>query len=262
VKAEHLVALEAALAELGELYTAARNFVALKDVADAQLLPELADLSARLRALHRGRGIGQREIDDVSRQILDLRSSWQGKLEEVRTSALFNDACRAFERDDQEKLAPLVPLIFAGLERVEAPPRARFAVSAEVRRRGPGTSPFLTAEACAAKLEKIVEEGVTPSVHAPEWWLSALPSIHFVGNSADLDTPFAVALSGNEIAAAVFAGDTEIGYRLFTPRQRGAFVVEIAGEVDDEWWQAFEQPFEEFRSELKRQLKAKGINVE
>jgi hypothetical protein len=259
VEAEHLVALEAALAELGALYTAARNFVALEDRADHELLPQLTRLSARLRTLHRSGGIGQVEIDEVSREILELRSSWQSKLEEIRASDLFSDACRAFERDDQKTLARVVPRIFAGLVRTAAPPRARFGVSAEIRRRGPGTSPFLTAEACAAKLEKIVLEGVAPAVHATEWWLTALPSIHFVADSADLDTPFAVRLPGNQITATVFASDTEIGYRVFTPRQHGIFVVEIANQIDDEWWQAFEQPFEQFRAELQRHLAAKGI---
>jgi len=259
VQAEHLVALEAALAELGGLYTAARSFVALEGRAENELLPRLTSLSARLRALYRSGGIGPQAIDNVSREIIDVRTAWQAALEGIRESEPFNDARHAFEHDDQGTLAQLVPKIFAGLKRTAAPRQARFGVSAEIRRRGPGLSPFLTAEACADKLAQTAREGVAPAVHATEWWLSALPSIAFVAESADLDTPFAVALPGSEITAAVFETDVEVGYRIFTPRQQGNFVVEIAGSVDDEWWQAFEQPFEEFRAELQKRLAAKGI---
>jgi hypothetical protein len=259
VEAEHLVALEAALAELGALYTAARGFVVLEERAENELLPRLTSLSARLRALHRGGGIGPREIDDASREILDVRATWQAALEEIRESALFKDACRAFEHDHQDTLGQLIPKIFAGVKQTAAPDRARFGVSAEIRRRGPGLSPFLTAEACAEKLVKTVREGVVPMVHATDWWLTALPSIAFVAEAADLDTPFAVSLPGSAITAAVFESDVEVGYRIFMPRQRGDFVVEIAGAVDDEWWQAFEQPFEEFRAELQKLLAARGI---
>lgn len=259
MEAEHLVALEAALAELGGLYTAARNFVALETRADDELLPQLTALSARLRALHRGGAIGPPQIDEVSREILSLRGSWQAAFDEIRQSALFTDTCRAFERDDQDALATLIPSLFAGFERTAPPPRARFGISAAVRRRKAGTSPFLGASDCAEKLAATVRDGIVPRADGEAWWDTALPSIPCVAAPGDLETPFAVALPGDEITAAVFAGDTEIGYRIFTPRLRGDFVVEIAAAVDDEWWQAFELPFEEFRAELREQLEARGI---
>jgi hypothetical protein len=38
-----------------------------------------------------------------------------------------------------------------------------------------------------------------------------------------------------------------------------SFAVEIAAAVDDEWWQAFEQPYEEFRRQLQALLTEKAI---
>lgn len=257
--AERLVALEAALAELGGLYTTARNFTALEPKADKALLPRLTSLSSRLRALHRAREMGQGDIDDASREIIELRTSWQTAIEDIHRSALFQEACRAFEKDDQEALARLVPQIFAGVEVTTAPADAVFGVSAAVRRRGPGTSPFLSPEACAEKIERTVIDGVVPRAETDDWWVTELPSIHLATSLADLDTPFAVRLSGSDITAAVFASEAEFGYRLFTPRLSGAFVVEIAASVDDEWWQAFEQPFEDFRDALVKELASRGI---
>ena len=101
MEAERLVALEAALAELGGLYTAARNFAALERRADDELLPRLTRFAAHLRAIHRSGGFGERDIDEASKGILELRAQWQSALEDVHQSALFNDARGAFERDDQ-----------------------------------------------------------------------------------------------------------------------------------------------------------------
>lgn len=259
VDAERLVALEAALAELGGLYTAARNFTALEAKADKDLLPRLTRLSARLRALHRGSGISEEDIDAASRDVIELRAGWLAALDTIRASALFRDARRAFDADDQEALARLIPQIFAGFERKPAPAVARFGVSAAVRRRGPGTSPFLSPEACAEKIADTVAEGVAPHVTADDWWLIELPSLHLADSLPDLDTPFAVSLPASEITAVVFATDVEVGYRIFTPRLEGTFAVEIASTVDDEWWQAFEQPYEDFRAQLETELASRGI---
>jgi hypothetical protein len=259
VDAERNVALEAAFAELGGLYTAARNFAALGDAAEDELLPRLTALSARLRALHRGSGITQEDIDAASSEIIDLRRKWQTALREVRQSEVYVRACRAFQADDQAALADLIPHLFAGVTRAKPPASAYFGVSTEVRRRGPGTSPFLSAAACAEKIESILRDGLVPRAESNDWWATDLPSLQFVAAFADLDMPFAVSLPGERLGAAVFDSDVEFGYRLFTPRLRGPFAVEIAAAVDDEWWQAFEQPYEDFREQLRTELSGRGI---
>ena len=153
--AEHLIALEAAFAELGGLYTAARNFTKLVDRAEADLLPRLTALSARLRGLHRTGGMAQPDIDAASRDIIELRATWQSALEEIRQSQEYAGARDAFQNDDQAALAGLIPRVFAGMTPVEPTARVYFGVSTEVRRRGPGSSPFLSAAACAEKIEAI-----------------------------------------------------------------------------------------------------------
>jgi len=203
--------------------------------------------------------MGQSDIDDASREIIELRTGWQTALDEIRQSSHFADARRAFEADDQEALASLVLNIFAGHQRVPVPATAHFGVSVAVRRRGPGSSPFLTPEACAEKIERSVRQGLVPAVEAHDWWLADLPPIHLATSLADLDSPFAVRLPGSEITAAVFASDAEFGYRIFTPRLCGDFVVEIATAVDDEWWQALEEPFEEFRTRVQARLASDGV---
>jgi len=123
VDAEHLIALEAAFAELGGLYTAARNFTKLVDRAEADLLPRLTALSARLRGLHRTGGMAQPDIDAASRDIIELRATWQSALEEIRQSQEYAGARDAFQNDDQAALAGLIPRVFAGMTPVE--PTAR-----------------------------------------------------------------------------------------------------------------------------------------
>jgi hypothetical protein len=203
--------------------------------------------------------MSQADIDDASREILELRSTWQHALQEVRESLAYQGARTAYGRDDQTTLARLIPQIFAGLRVVEPPPQLYFGISAAVRRRGPGTSPFLSAADCAEKLAGAVREGLTPQSHGGDWWDDDLPSLSCVDEAAGLDTPFAVRLAGDGLRAALFGNDNDLGYRIYTPHLNGDFAVEIAPEAGDEWWQAFERPYSEYRDELRAQLAERGV---
>lgn len=258
--AERLIALEAALAELGGLYTAARNFTALAEAAEIELLPQLSTLSAHLRALNRSNRMAQSDIDVASRQILDLRASWQKHLDSVRSSSTYREAVEGLQRDDQPALAVLIPKVFALVRAIEPPPRLYFGVSAAVRRRGPGTSPFLSPEACADKIETTMRDGLVPVMHGGEFWDDDLPSIPCASSFADVDSPFALTTAGTELGATAFTDDGDLGYRIFTRRLTGEFAVEIAAEADDEWWQAFEQSYREFREDLCAQLTQRAID--
>lgn len=260
--AERLVALEAALAELGGLYTTARNFAPLEPRAENELLPQLTALAARLRVLHRTDRMSQADIDAASREILDLRASWQSALQGVREMPTYRAAVDAHGRDDQAALARLIPRIFAGIQVVEPATQLYFGISAAIRRRGPGTSPFLSAEACADKIASTVREGLAPRPEGGDWWDTDLPSLSCVDTATALDTPFGVRLDGRALRATLFGSDNDLGYRLYTPRLTGAFGVVIAHEAEDEWWQAFEQPYREFRQDLGMRLTARGVEFE
>lgn len=258
--AERLVALEAALAELGGLYTAARNFAPLEPRAENELLPQLTVLAARLRALHRADRMSQADIDVASREILDLRANWQSALQGIREMPTYRAAVDAHGRNDQAALARLIPQIFAGIRVIEPPEQLYFGISAAIRRRGPGTSPFLSTEACADKIASTVREGLAPRPEVGDWWDTDLPALSCVDATNALDTPFAVRLDGRALPTTLFGSDNDLGYRLYTPHLTGNFGVVIAREADDEWWQAFEQPYREFREELCAHLVTRAVD--
>lgn len=259
VHAERLVALEAAFAELGDLYTAARSFTRLQAQAENDLLPRLASLAARLRALHRRGRISQTDIDAASREILDVRTRWQDALQAVRDCASYRAAIVACRGDDQGELERLIPEIFAGVRPVPAPRQLYFALSAATRRRGPGSSPFLDPAACADKIALALRDGLVPHSGDNRWWDDDLPWLPCTDAPGALDTPFSLELAGTELRKTLFASDDDLGYRVYTPRLTGAFVACIASEIDDEWWQAYERPYAEFRDQLCACLGARSI---
>jgi hypothetical protein len=260
VSAEHLIALEAALAELGALYTAARTFTPLAEAAERELLPQLSTFSSHLRALNRSGEMAQDDVDAASQRILDLRTAWRGRLDGVRSSSTYRQTADALRRDEQSALAVLIPQLFARLEVAQPPARLYFAISAAVRRRGAGSSPFLSPAECADKIGAAVRDGLRPFTHGGEFWDEDLPSLPGAASFADIDSPFAVSVAGAALKVTVFADDSDLGYRVFAPRLSGELSVAIAAEADDEWWQAFEQSYREFRDELCAELTRRAID--
>ena len=261
MSAEQLIGLEAAQAELGTLYAVARSFTALHARAETELLPYLVGLGRRLRGLLRQARLTGAEIDLAAREIVAVRTTWQTELEQVRISAVYQRALAAFAADRQETLADLIPQIFAGMRLVHSAPSLYFPVSPSSGRRRPGASPFLSSAECADRLLRIVDDGYEADSGGTEWWERELPSISCADSVAGLETPVALCLAASDVGVAVFASSDDASLRIFTPRLRAPLSIVLADEATDEWWEAYQDSYREFRDALQRDLAARGHAV-
>jgi hypothetical protein len=261
MSAEQLIGLEAALAELGTLYAVARSFRALQARAEAELLPHLTGLGRRLRGLLRQARLTDDEVDRAAREIVSVRTRWKAELDRVRASAVYQRTLAAFSADQQEALAELIPQIFAGMHRVRRVPSLYFPVSPSSGRRRPGTSPFLSTAECADRILRIVDGGYEADSGATEWWEREIPSIGCADNVAALETPVALCLAAADVRVVVFTSSDDASLRIFTPRLRAPLSIVLAAEATDEWWEAYQDSYREFRDALRRALVARGQTV-
>lgn len=258
MSAEQLIALEAAQAELGRLYTVARGFAALHTRAEAELLPQLVGLGSRLRGLLRTARLTDAEIDAAAREILAVRSTWRADLEQVRTSAIYQQALAALAADRQNDLAEIIPQVFAGLRRVHPAPALYFPVSPSTGRRRSGTSPFLSAAECAERILGVLANGYEPERTGTDWWDCELPSISCADSAAALETPIALCLAASDVRVAVFTAVDEPSYQIFTPRLHASMSIVLAAEATDEWWEAYQDSYREFCAALQHELAVRG----
>ncbi len=261
VSAEQLIALEAAVAELGSLYTVARSFAALQQRAETILLPGIAALSAQLRDRVRHAHLSEDELNSVAHEIVALGSEWRCELERVHGSAVYQQALRAFAQERQDELRELLPRIFADMRVVSPAPSLYFPISPSSGRQRAGGSHFLSAEQCAEKLSEALAAGLTPDEGGAEWWECELPSIDCADTAAALESPLALRLAAADVHVAVFARVDEPTYRIFTARLRGPMSIVLAAEANDEWWEAYEESYRDFRGALQRELGARGYDV-
>lgn len=259
---EQIIALEAALTELGTLYAVGKSFAALRLSADRDLLPRLLELGSRLRRLLRTAQLSTDEIDRAAQEIVRLRSVWRTALEEVRSSRLYQDALAAWAADHQPDLARLIPLIFEGLRIVRPAPAIFFPVSPSSGRRRPGNPPFLSATECADRIADVVAAGIEPDEGGSEWWERDLAYIACADTPAALDTPIALRLAVPDPRLALFAVTDEPTWRIFAPRLRAAMSVVLAADATDEWWQAYDESYASFRETLRQELATRRLRVE
>jgi hypothetical protein len=261
MSAEQLIALEAAQAELGALYAVARTFSALHARAEGELLPQLTNLGSRLRGLVRNARLTEDQISAAAREILSVRTVWRAALEQVRASTAYQETLAAFTADRQDALAESIPRIFAGVHRVRPPAALYFPVSPSSGRRGPGQSPFLSAADCADRILHLRADGCQPDAAGIEWWERELPAIGCAEDLTDLETPIALQLPAADVHVAVFAVDDDPSFRIFTERLRGPFAIVLAAEATDEWWEAYQDSYRDFREAVQRELAARGYGV-
>jgi hypothetical protein len=261
VSAEQLIALEAAVAELGSLYTVARSFTALRQRAETVLLPRVASLGAQLRHRVRHLRLSDDELDIAAREIVALGSEWRCELERVHASPVYQQALQAFAQERQDELRELLPRIFADMHVVSPAPSLYFPISPSSGRQRAGSSHFLSAEQCADKLSHTLAAGLTPDEGGAEWWERELPFIGCADTAAALESPIALRLAAADVHVAVFAGVDGPTYRIFTARLRASMSIVLAAEANDEWWEAYEESYRDFRGALQRELGARGYEV-
>ena len=261
VSAEQLIALEAAVAELGGLYATASGFTALQEPAETRLLPRLTALGRQLRHLVRSAQLTAGEVERAAAEIQSVRSEWRSQLERLRDSPLYQQARTALTDDRQEALAHLIPQVLAGLRLLPSSPDLYFPVSPSSGQRRPGSSPFLSAGECANRLVAMLNDGMAPADSGPEWWERDWPSISCADTPAALESPIALCLRATDVRVAVFSVVDEAALRIFTPLVHGPFSITLANEATDQWWEAYEDSFAAFRDALQREITARGYAV-
>jgi hypothetical protein len=261
VSAEQLIALEAAVAELGNLYTVARTFAALQVRAEAELLPQVEKLGGRLRRLVRREALSQAEIDKASAEVLTLRARWRTALDDVRHSAEYEQALAAYAADRQLQLVQLIPLVFASLRLIAPPAALYFPVSASSRRRRPGSSPFLSPADCAERIAAMQAGGLVPEAGEGPWWECEMPFLACGDSPSALETPIAVRVAREDMRAALFAEGGDLVYRIYTPRLQVPLTAVLATEASDEWWEAYDDSYETFRRLLREELHRRQVPV-
>lgn len=264
MSAEPLIALEAAVSELGGLYTAARDFVSLRDAAEHELLPRLLELGRRLRALLRAARLTEREIDDAARDIVALRSEWEAKLQEVHESPLYRRALDAIAANRQKDLPELLPKLLSGLHVLHPTPLLFFPVSVSSGRRRPGTSPFLDVGDLVGRLVDAMDQGLCAEQSLEGGWESDLPSLACALEPHTLDTPVSLQLQPGAANAAglhVFERSETFAHFVFTKHLLAPLSVVLAAEATDSWWETNELPYPEFRDDIAAELRRRGRTV-
>jgi hypothetical protein len=261
VGARELIGLEAAIAELGSLYRAAKEFVALRAAAEEELRLGTERLAADLRAHVRHDTLDADVVDRTAAYVATLRTRWQQVLEELRSSADYREACDAWRDGNFAKLGELLPRLFADVRPVPAPAELFLDLSPSAGRRG-GTSPFQSAEECTRRILAWRDEGIATRERGGDWWRADLAHLELVDGEDLLENPIGVRFDGGSLPAALFVvGDDDRTYRLYGSRIRAPFSVVIREESDDAWWQAAESSYEEFRDELVSRLRGAGLSV-
>lgn len=256
-----IIGLQAAVAELGELYGIAKGFKALQVAAESELLPRTEAIASRLRSLVRHDQLDQVAVDDAAAEISDLLGRWEDALEELHASPTYRTVLDAWQAGDHRALVDLLPRVFAGLRPVATPPRLFRGFSVSSGRRRPGTSPFLTARAAADKIAALRREGIRVE-DGGDWWDAELAHLMLFDDPAATDNPVALCFRAEQLGVPVFCVDGDPAYRIYSRELHAPFSVVLEREAEDEWWQASEEPYAAFRDALAAELRTRGIDVE
>jgi hypothetical protein len=260
VGARELIGLEAAIAELGSLYVAAKEFAPLRTAADQELRLGTEKIASELRAHVRHDTLDAAVLDRTAARVAELRDHWQRALEDLRASPLYRQACDAWRDGDVARLGELLPRVFADVQTVAPPSHLYFDVPL-ASRHGGGSSPFLSADEAASRIRTWRNEGLTTSQRG-EWWRTDLGFVELVADLDLLESSVGLRFDGASLPADVLTsgGDDHL-YRLYGSRIRAPFSVVVREESDDAWWDAAESSYEEFRDELASRLRAAGLAV-
>ena len=259
---EPSIALEAALADLSALYPVARGFTALQDAAEHELLPFLSRLGAALRSLQRKHGLDDAAAQSAATAILGESARWHEALEALHTSAAYRAALDAWQANDQGALARCIPSVLAGHTPIDPVPPLYFPFAISSGRRRPGSSPFLSPQACADAIDTLAIDGICCEPCSGPWWDRELQPLVCAADALALASPITLRKAIEPRSLSVFAVADELTLRVFSPIVRGPFSVVLAAEAEDEWWEAYEDSYQVFRDRLHRELQRRQRDVE
>jgi len=261
VSAEQIIALEAALSDLSDLYAIGRTFTALQARAEGEWLPRLNALGAGLRRRLRSGELDDAAIERTATEILGYAALWRSELEALRSSPVYLRALRAVAENRQGELAEVIPAVFALLHVVRPVPSLHFPVSPTAGRRRPGASPFLSPAECADRIGQLMAAGIPSVSGSADWWERELPSIACSDTAAGLETPIALRVAAADVRVTVSADAHLATLRVFASRLCAPMTVVLARDATDEWWEAYEDSYRSFRDALEQELAARGQKV-
>ena len=258
---EALLGLQQAYHDLSRAFEAARTFTALRAWAEGELFAQLQTLGAELRRATRGAATSS-EIESLARALQEATALAEERVSAVRTSADYRSALSAYEQERWADLEQLLPKVFADLSPAPRPARVFVPFEPSRPRRRPGQPPFLSAAESAEVLASLVTSGMPPDPESGPWWSRDFPHLVATDDPEALASSIWVVFDGPRIEAAVLADrSTPQAWRVYTKCLRGAVGVGIAASVEDEWWEAHDVPFSEYREALRSALAARGISV-
>jgi len=259
---EALLGLQQAYHDLSRAFEAARTFTALRRWAEGELFAHLQTLGAELRRATRGAATSS-EIESLARALQDATALAQEKVSAVRTSPEYRSALSAYEQERWAELERLLPEVFADLSPAPRPRRIFIPFEPSRPRRRPGQPPFLSAAESAEVLASLVTSGMPPDPESGPWWSRDFPHLVATDDPDALASSIWIVFDGPRIEAALLADRSEPQtWRLYAKRLRGCVSVGIARATEDEWWQAHDVPFSEYREALRSALAVRGIPVD
>jgi hypothetical protein len=252
---EHLIGLETAMAELGSLYTVARRFKTLHVAAETELLPRTRELAAELRSKVRHGSLIETAVEEAARYIAELRADWEQRLNTVRESEPYQRALSAWRGEASDQLTDLLCKVIAGLVPVSRPPTIFIGFSVTVHHKGSPSQHFQPVERCAARVASCAAEGIPAEPVGSSWWDEELTYLQAVDDPSVFETPVSLRIDPAQMSSPVLKHESEPGFRIYAyQRLRVPFSVVLQREATDEWWEATDQPYEEFRDALLHKL--------
>ena len=257
MQTDYVIALDNAQAHLGDLYILARRFAALRDAADAELLPAITEIGMRLRRWRRQDELSQDRIAATAAEMHALQDRWQQRIAALRATPLFSAAHAAFEANDQAELGKLLPRIVAALSVVPPPPRLHFGIRVSAPRRGPGAPPFIDSAACVDRIIERLGSGLRPAADDA----LGFPHLPTTDDPGNLDSPVSLVLTESDSMPTVFRNDDDMQLLVHTPHLAAAFVPALCRSFDDPWWQTNDETYPEFRERVAAGLRSRGHEV-
>ena len=260
MKTDYLIALDTAQAELGDLYTMARRYCALRPAAEQSLLPEITRIGLDLRRLRRRSNGRPAEIEPAASRLSALRAEWTNRIVEIRESAPFRRALAALAEADYPRLARLIPEILAGHEVIDPPPFLYFPVRVSIPRKGPGSPAFSTSATFAERLIERLRAGIAPG--PPDHWSDELRPIDAWLQVDEVDSPVTLRWTPQRDVAVVCRRADDEQILVFAARLEGPFRPTLRRTSSDDWWGANPEPYDVFRDRVAATLEARGVPVD
>ncbi len=189
-------------------------------------------------------------------ELRELTERCRAGIAEIRASAVYQDAARAYAAAEPRRVAELASLLFADLA-LEHPGTLYWSVPILG---GRSHEHFLSAVACTDRIADLLHAGIPAASPPPARGADEiLLPIVFTTSHEESESPVALALApGAFPAPACRIVESEV-VLYYAERLAADFTVTIAAETDDEWWRVRPAAYQTYVAELRAALTARSI---